>query len=294
MNMSIHVRGILAVILVSLFASGGCVSYRHGWQMKPAQSFNGSPSVMELAERMEQTAATDDQVEDLIDELKTIRRTYGENSALLTKLARSYLAMAVAYARDMPEQGEFLRLSMMYSEAALMQNPRFAAMIESMGSDHGTVAAAVAAGSVGSEEAWTLATWALASLMYYEECTSEVLKIRHRDTMLADIVTVINAISSVGGDEVKPLALALKGVAVAVRPKAKMVMAVPDFDAAVQAAPDSILVRWLQAKYLFANFGDKVSLAAAISQIKEIDLNSAGGFKPLNRAIRVSLEKPKR
>lgn len=292
MKISIHVRCILAVALVSLFASGGCVSYRHGWQMKPAQAFGGSESVMELAARMEQTAATDDQVEDLIDELKTIRRNHGENTGLLLKLARSYIAMAVAYARDMPEQGEFLRHAMMYSEAALMQNPRFAARIESMDADSRSVAAA--AHSLGADDAWALATWALASLMYYEECTSEVLKIQHRDTMLADVVTVIGVVKNVGPDNVKPLASALKGVSIAVRPRAKMVMAVPEFDAAVQAAPDSILIRWLQAKYLFANFGDKVSLAAAIDAIKGIDVNSADGFMPLNRAIRVSLEKSKR
>jgi NAD(P)H-hydrate repair Nnr-like enzyme with NAD(P)H-hydrate dehydratase domain len=85
--------------------------------------------------------------------------------------------------------------------------------------------------------------------------------------------------------------LALKGMAAAVRSGADMVCVSANFDAAVQASPDSMLNLWLRSKYLYRNFKDKVSERTDLKAIRDLKVEYSPGFTPLNRMIRLMAEK---
>lgn len=283
---------LLTVLSLSFVVGAGCVSWKHGWETGPFSGAAGldTGAVKEYAIKLEKSAVTREQIEDLIDSLEHILSVEPSNRDVMNRLAKAWVAMAVGHSRDMPEKGTFLRRAISIAEKSMMLNQGFASVIEGLDDKQRSVPAASFA--LDASSACAAGVWSLAVLMYYEECTSEALKRTDKDLLdgVARVAARHMELMPEGG---KAFSLALRGMIQAVRPGAKMVMVAADFDAAAAENPESILIRWLQAKYLYSNFGDKTSRNAAFDVIKSIDLDSSKGFMPLNRVIRLCIERKK-
>lgn len=281
--------GKLLVVLSLSFAVGaGCISWKHGWDARPFKGGSGldTGAVREYVDKLEKSAAITDQVEDLIESLEYVLASEPGDRKSMDMLAKSWIAMAVGHARDVPEKGEFLRKAMTVAERSMMLSPAFADAINSFEDSRRSVPAAVHA--LTDDARCAMSTWALAALLYYEDCLSEVLK-RTNEDFVDGVVQVIEHHYNLLPEDSRSFAAELLGLAAAVRPGAKMVMVADNFDKAVEAAPNSILINWLRAEYLYASFGDKLGRDSAYLTIKAIDLDSASGFMPLNRAILLSV-----
>ncbi len=277
-------------LLVAGFLFNGCVSWTHGWDMKPQKASGGLElgAVKEYAARLEKSAVTRDQVRDLISSLEYVLAMEPDNYDVAARLSGAWITMAVGHARDGGEKGNNLRRAISLAEKAMYAAPAFADAVKQTGNK--LVGVPLIVGSLEAGQAQAMAMWSLANLLYYEESLSEVMKVTNKD-VIANVLTVLDRLDVVSPDYGRGMASALRGMAAAVLPGAKMVNVSDNFDKAVVVGPDVIVNYWLRAVYLYRNFGDKVSAAGDMKKIISIDLNSSCGFMPLNRVIRLAAEK---
>jgi len=280
----------VAVLAVSLVLVGGCASWSHGWNMKPFKA-SGNLNVEEVKEystRLERSAVTRNQVQDLIDSLEYVVGVEPGNYDATVRLAQAWIVKAMGSERDAGERGDSLRKAITLSERAMSLNQDFLAAVNAVPEGKGKVSTVIDKLDAGSAQAAVV--WSLATLLYYEESLSEVLKITNK-CVVDDAVAVLNWIDRVAPGYGEGVVTALRGMAAAVSPGASMVNVADSFDAAVAAGPSSMLNRWLRAVYLYRNFGDRVSEGADFRAIRDMDLATASGFMPMNRMIRLETEK---
>jgi hypothetical protein len=287
---SVKMKGLKPVLLLIgvMLVGSGCASWSHGWDMKPykASGKRDLDEVKEYAERLEQAAVTRPQVQNLIKQLKYIVGAEPDNFDATVKLSQAWIVKAIGHPRDTGEQGDSLRRAITLAERAMSLNPDFLAAVRAV--PKGKVSDAVS--TLDASYAPAVATWSLATMLYFEESLSEVLKITNSE-VLDDVQVALSWMEEKAPDYNGHVVLALKGMAAAVRSGADMVCVSANFDAAVQASPDSMLNLWLRSKYLYRNFKDKVSERTDLKAIRDLKVEYSPGFTPLNRMIRLMAEK---
>ncbi len=285
-------KPVLVLVAAMMFA-GGCASWAHGWDMKPysASGRLDAAEVRAYADKLERSAVTRDQVQKLIESLKYVVGVEPGDMDATVRLASAWLVKGRGLSRDNGEMGDCLRKSITLAERAMSLNPGFVSAVRSVPDGKGKVSDGI--GELDASYAPAAAVWALATLLYFEESLSEVLKITNR-TVLDDVTGVLNWMDRVAPGYGDGLTLALRGMAAAVAPGAQMVNVSDNFDAAVAAGPKSMVNLWLRAVYLYRNFGDKVSEGADLKAIRDLKLDETAGFMPLNRMIRLEVEKSSR
>jgi len=281
------------VLVAALMFVGGCARWSHGWDMKAWKS-SGRQDVEEVktyAARLEKSAVTRDQVQRLIESLKYVVAAEPDNLDATVRLAQAWIVKGVGHSRDSGDKGDSLRRAITISERAMSLDPAFVAAVRAVPGGKGKVSDAI--GTLDAKYASAAAVWALATLLYYEESLSEVLKITNRH-LIDDVAAVLNWMDRVAPAYGEGMTLALRGMAAAVSPGAQMVNVSDMFDAAVVAGPKSMLNLWLRGVYLYRNFGDKVSEGADFKAIRDLKPEEVPGFVPLNRMIRLSVERTSR
>lgn len=282
-------KPVLLLIAVML-AGSGCASWSHGWNMKPYKA-SGKLDVAEVkayADRLEHAAVTRTQVQNLIDSLEYVLGIEPQNFDATVRLSQAWIVKGMGHARDSGEKGDSLRRAITLAERAMSLNPEFLAAVRGVPDGKGRVSDAVS--TLDASFAPAVAAWSMASLLYFEESLSEVLKITN-ENVIDDVLVALSWMDQNAPGFGGHVSLALKGVAAAIRPGAEMVNVSEGFDAAVQASPDSMVNLWLRATYLYSNFGDKVSEGADLKAIRDLKADETPGFVPLNRMIRLMVEK---
>lgn len=279
------------VLVAALMFVGGCARWSHGWDMKDWKT-SGRQDVEEVktyAARLEKSAVTRDQIQRLIESLKYVVGAEPDNLDANVRLAQAWIVKGMGHSRDSGEKGDSLRRAITLSERAMALDPAFVVAVRAI--PGGKVPDAI--GTLDAKYAPAAATWALATLLYYEESLSEVLKITNRQ-VIDDVAVVLNWMDRVAPGYGDGMTLALRGMAAAVSPGAQMVNVSDMFDAAVVAGPKSMVNLWLRGVYLYRNFGDRVSEGADFKAIRDLKPEEVPGFVPLNRMIRLSVERTSR
>lgn len=281
------------VLVAALMFVGGCASWSHGWDMRPYRA-SGKLDVEEVkaySARLEKSAVTRNQVQDLIDSLEYVVAVEPDNLDATVRLASAWIVKGLGNPRDAGEKGDSLRKAITLAERAMSLKPEFVAAVKAVPGHRGKVPCGIA--TLDASFAPAAAVWALATMLYYEESLSELLKITNR-FVIDDVAAVLDWMDRTAPGYGEGIALALRGMVAAIAPGAQMVYVSDMFDAAVAAGPKSMVNYWLRARYLYRNFGDRVSEGADLKAVRDLKLDEVSGFMPMNRMIRLGVEKTSR
>lgn len=227
---------------------------------------------------LEQSAASREQVLELISKFKKATGLYNENYPALWRAGNYHMLMGAAYAENKKERKYHYLQAIKYCEKAMMVSPVFRQKVERGRKIWDAV------DQLDMPFIDAMGYWYTARFYYFKECLGPLgrlfnVKLVLQNQAVINRINVLNPDWAGGGNH---MSRGIFYIAAPERFGGSKIKAAEEFEKAIAAGPNHLVNRWGRAKYLYSLTGNKEGYRTDLEWVLAQDPHSAPNTYPWN------------
>ncbi len=272
-------KNLLSTAILILFIFNSCVTFEHAWEVDVLEKKQSeAEKMLTKAKKLEKTAATKGEIQQIIDTYKDVLRHDKDNYYALWKIGNYNILMGAGHSESKKIQKHYYKEAIKYCEKAMYTNDAFREEIK----QGATICEACK--KLTANEIDAMGYWYTARFYYFKDCISALGRVFNTNIVMENnkVIERIDAINPEWAGGGNYFSRGIYYIAVPERFGGSKQRADEEFSKAIEIGPNYLVNRWGRAKYLYQITGNKDAFVKDLKWVINQDPKKASNPYPWN------------